>query len=335
MALSGGVDSSVCVHMLKEQGYEVCAVVMSMSPAHTTTVQAAKETAEFLDIPLKVVDMNDRFKNDVIDYFITSYTQGKTPNPCIMCNPTVKFKGLIEVADELGCEKIATGHYARLVEQDGYTHLYRGSSLKRDQSYMLYRLTQEYLSRLIFPLSEIEKPKVREIAEQLGLSCANKPDSQENCFIPSNDYAQYIIDSGFVPKVGDFISPDGEVCGKHKGIIHYTVGQRKGLGIALGEPVFIKEIDSVTDKIYLARKQDSLQNTVTINDIVTPTGRALESKFDCMVKVRSTSMPSEATVEYDGQNAVITLEHSELGVAKGQSVVMYDGDRVIGGGFII
>ncbi|MEG2597607.1 MAG: tRNA 2-thiouridine(34) synthase MnmA, partial [Oscillospiraceae bacterium] len=178
------VDSSVCVHLLKEQGYEVGALVLKMSDAHEQTVQDAQKAADQLGIPLLVKDMGERFDEQVISYFVSEYGKGRTPNPCIVCNPLVKFKALIDTADEAGYDLIATGHYANLTFESGITYLKRGDSLERDQSYMLYRLTQPVLKRLLLPLATLEKDRVREIATKIGLSCADKPDSQEICFIP-------------------------------------------------------------------------------------------------------------------------------------------------------
>ncbi|WMJ21896.1 tRNA 2-thiouridine(34) synthase MnmA [Paludicola sp. MB14-C6] len=335
VALSGGVDSSVCVHLLKEQGYEVHCVVLCMSDAHDETVEAAKDAASSLNVPLEVVDMKAEFERDVISYFIEEYKNGRTPNPCIVCNPKVKFHALVETANRLGCELIATGHYARLQQDGEYTLLLRGESLKRDQSYMLYRLTQRELSRLMFPLAELEKPYVREIAASLGLSCATKPDSQENCFIEDNDYAGYIERRIGKMKTGNFISPEGTVCGKHKGILHYTVGQRKGLGIALGRPVFVKEINPKTNQIILANKGDDLYEDTIITKVTTINGIPFEAPFEAQVKIRSTAIPTQATIiPIDEVTARVVFETPQRAVAKGQSLVIYDGDVVLGGGFI-
>lgn len=334
VALSGGVDSTVCVHLLKKQGYEVAGLVLKMSPAHQDTVKAAQESANALGIPLYVRDLTEEFQTNVIDYFARTYKSGQTPNPCVVCNPTVKFRALIDTADELGFSRIATGHYARLAEADDEMRLLRGKSPKRDQSYMLYRLDQRVLSRLLFPLAELEKDEVREIAQTLGLTAANKPDSQENCFIPDNDYAGYIERRYGGCEKGEFISPEGLPCGIHKGILHYTVGQRKGLGIALGRPVFIREIDPVTNRIYLADSGSEYFSGVRLKQVTTISGRPLApSRLQAKIRSMAPLCDVSVTPGPDGE-AEVRFEKPQRAPAKGQSVVLYDGDTVIGGGFI-
>lgn len=334
VALSGGVDSSVCVHLLKQAGYEVGAVVLKMSPAHEGTVEDARRSAEEQGIPLVVKDMSEPFQKEVVSYFVSEYQRGRTPNPCIVCNPLVKFKALIDTADEEGYDFVATGHYAKLIRKDSLTYLTKGDSLARDQSYMLYRLGQRELSRLLFPLAELPKDEVRKIAAQIGLSCAQKPDSQEICFIPDNDYARYIEEKYGTSGPGDFISPEGVPCGRHKGIIHYTVGQRKRLGIALGRPVFVKEIDPVTNRVYLSDEKDAYENEILVSGISMTYPESIRDGIRAEVKIRSraTTVPCEVFIE--GEKLKVVFDEPQKAPAKGQSAVLYDGAIVLGGGFI-
>ena len=334
-ALSGGVDSSVCVHLLKQKGYDVAGLVLKMSPAHEETVQAAKQAASALSVPLFVKDMQGAFEQNVVSYFIDEYRRGRTPNPCVVCNPTVKFRALLDAADEHGYEYIATGHYAKITQEDGLFYLEKGENLKRDQSYMLYRLGQDVLSRLLLPLAALPKPQVREIARTIGLSCADKPDSQEICFIPDGNYAGYIEARLGKSPQGEFISPEGEACGTHQGIIHYTVGQRKHLGIALGKPVFIRSIDPDSNRIYLAWGGGEYAGSVEISGVCSVTGLPFPDHFSCQVKIRSMASPAgaQAFLLPNGRLNVV-FDEPQRAPAKGQSLVLYDGNRVLGGGFI-
>lgn len=336
VALSGGVDSSVCVRLLQEKGYDVTAAVLEMTPHHKDAVKAAQNAADALNIKLYVKQMYDEFSRNVIDYFTKAYKNGITPNPCVVCNPLVKFKAIADIADELGIKYIATGHYARIVNDNGVYKIQAGFSAARDQSYMLYRLNQDILSRLLLPLADMEKADVRRTAKELGLSCADAPDSQENCFIPDGDYAGFIERRCGKSPEGDFISPEGEVCGRHRGIIHYTVGQRKRLGIALGRPVFIKRIDPECNRIYLADAGGEFAPGVILSDVTTPDSTPVAVPFDCHVKIRSAAKLTPASVFPEGDGCVrVVFKTPQRAPAKGQSVVFYDAlNRVVGGGFI-
>lgn len=336
VALSGGVDSSACVALLKEQGYEVAGVVLRMSAAHDQTVADARLSAEQLGIPLYVHDMEKEFSDHVIQYFMGEYAAGRTPNPCVVCNPLVKFKGLFDVADAYGYPAVATGHYAGLRRDGERTLLTMSASRERDQSYMLCRLGQKELGRLLFPLESLPKPEVRQKAAEAGLSCADKPDSQEICFIPDGDYARYIeARLGAFPE-GEYISPEGRVCGRHKGIIHYTVGQRKKLGIALGRPVFIKRIDPEENRIYLAWGGDEYESEILVRDFSETFPGAFRDGMRCGVKVRSRAAVAPCTVYFAGDGKLrVTFDQPERAPAAGQTAAFYDGDVVLGGGFIV
>lgn len=330
-AVSGGVDSCVCVRLLQEQGFEVRGVVMRMSDLHQGTVDAARAAAEGLGIPLTVLDLREEFRDRVIAYFLEEYSRGRTPNPCVFCNPGVKFRELLAEADRQGCPWIATGHYARVSCENGTYQLRRAASAERDQSYMLYRLGQRELSRLLLPLAEYEKPQVRGIAASLGLAAAELPDSQENCFIEGKDYASYIERQLGAFPPGEFIGPDGRVCGRHRGIIRYTVGQRKGLGIALGRPVYVRRIDPAENRIYLG--EDDRDAEARISQVTTLSGQPLE-EMEGEVKIRSMSRPVPARISPCGEGALVRFASPQRAVAPGQSLVIYQSDQLIGGGVI-
>ena len=340
VALSGGVDSSVAVHLLREQGYEVEGVILEFSSAHKPAVEAASVIAEQLNVPLHIIPCYEEFEQNVILPFCREYQAGRTPNPCIFCNPTTKFGIICQTAKKLGFDRIATGHYARVEHlDDGTAVLKKSACLERDQSYMLYRLTQEQLSMLLLPLEGLEKTEVRRIARELGLACADAPDSQEICWLPDGDYASFIEQKLGASQPGDFISPDGQVCGQHKGLLHYTVGQRKRLGIALGYPVFIKEIDPVQNRIYLARTGEEYADGVLLSDcIIQPNpllipGQKQTAHASVKVRFRASDAPATLTLLPDGQLQVL-FDTPQRAPAPGQSCVIYDGATVLGGGYI-
>ena len=262
--------------------------------------------------------------------FCESYCEGRTPNPCILCNPGVKFRLLADKADELGCPYIASGHYARVeLCEDGLCRLCVPESAARDQTYMLYRLPQDLLRRLVLPLGEFEKDDVREIARDIGLSCADAPDSMEICFIPDGDYSGFIRARGLAPKEGRFIGPAGEDLGPHAGVDHYTVGQRKGLGLAAGRPLFVKTILPGGD-VQLAESGEEYSTRLTLSGIITPDGKPLTGG-DYRVKIRSAA--KAVPCQFDGDRTVIFPEPVRA-PAPGQSAVFYRGGFVFGGGFI-
>lgn len=334
LALSGGVDSSVSAELLKHMGYEVAGVVMMMSDAHTKTLNSARESANALGIRLFELDLRREFKAEIIDYFAAEYLSGRTPSPCVRCNPRIKFKYLLKTALENGCDYIATGHYARIVCEEGVYKLNRAKSAARDQSYMLAGLGQDVLSRLIFPLADIEKDEVRAIADKLGLPCRNAPDSQENCFIPDNNYAKYIEDNYGLAPEGNFISPEGDVCGRHKGIIHYTIGQRKGLGIALGRPAFVSEINAERNEIRLSYEKAVTDKVMLGNVSQTFAGAVKDGgRYFCKLRSVGRLLGCRAAV-LDNGNLLLKLDTPEPKVSAGQAGVIYDGDTVLGMGTI-
>lgn len=334
LALSGGVDSSVSAELLKHMGYEVAGVVMMMSDAHVKTLEAARASARALGIRLFELDLRKEFKAEIIDYFAGEYLSGKTPSPCVRCNPRIKFKYLLKTALENGYDYIATGHYANIVFEDGVYKLKRAKSAARDQSYMLAGLRQDVLSRLILPLADIEKDEVRAIADKLGLPCRNAPDSQENCFIPDNNYALYIENNYRPAPEGNFISPEGEICGRHKGIIHYTIGQRKGLEIALGRPAFVSEINAERNEIRLSYEK-AVTNEVMLGNVSEVFAGAVKDGGRYFCKLRSVGklLGCRASL-LDCGNILLKLDAPEPRVSAGQAGVIYDGDTVLGMGTI-
>lgn len=335
VALSGGVDSSVCVYLMKQQGYDVTGLVLSLSPAHEGTVRAAQAAAQAMDIPLIVTREEEWFQREVVIPWAQAYRRGETPNPCILCNPSTKFALLCREAKARGFDQVVTGHYAGVEEREGRYLLKKAKFLPRDQSYMLYRLSQEQLSLLSLPLENLSKDQVRAIAAQVGLPCASAPDSQEICFIPDNDYPSYIEKRfGKMPE-GDFIGPDGTVCGRHKGLLHYTVGQRKGLGIALGRPVFVKSMDPVSGRIFLGDAGEEFAAGVLLRDCRWIPFDQPPGPLRAGAKIRSAAKEAPCSVSPLADGVVqVLFDTPQRAPAPGQSCVLYDGDLVLGGGYI-
>ncbi len=334
VALSGGGDSSVCVRILQDQGFDVSALVIRFSPAHDKAVEAAQAVARQLGVPLTVEDRTERFEREVVTPFCESYCAGVTPSPCVMCNPLVKFRALADAASRMGIRYIASGHYARVTEQNGVYYVRKALSQARDQSYMLYRLPQDILSRLCLPVGEFEKTDIRDMARELGLASADAPDSQEICFIPDGDYAAFIAARGLPDKPGRFIGPAGEDLGPHLGVSHYTVGQRKGLGIAYGQPVFVRRIREDGD-VELARAGEEFSGSVLLRDAVRADGAPWTAGARCGVKIRSRAPVAPCVIEAaaDGR-LTVRFEAPLRAPAPGQSAVFYDGELVLGGGVI-
>ena len=275
VGMSGGVDSSVAAYLLKEQGYDVIGVTMQIWQDESqeqiednggccgiTAVDDARRVAMQLDIPYYVMNFKNEFKKNVIDYFTDEYIHGRTPNPCIACNRHVKWESLLKRSLEIGADCIATGHYARIAQLENGRYAIRNSvTAKKDQTYALYNLTQEQLSHTLMPVGDYNKDEIRAIAEKIGIQVAHKPDSMEICFVPDNDYAGFITrETGYVSRPGNFVDLHGNILGTHKGIIHYTVGQRKGLGLAMGHPVFVVAIRPETNEVVIGENDDVFSN---------------------------------------------------------------------------
>ena len=336
LGMSGGLDSSFSALKLKEEGHSVEGAVLIMHGY--TELDSARSAAKELGIKLHEIDCRTLFEKTVIPDFIEQYRNGRTPNPCIVCNREVKFKALYDYAAENGFDKIATGHYAKIKidEKSGKSVICRAIDIKKDQSYMLWRLSPEIIDKLVLPLSDFTKEEIRLMAAERGLSSADRRDSQEICFIPSGDYGAYIEERIGKSREGDFVDSEGKILGRHKGIIHYTVGQRKGLGIALGSRAFITDIDPRTNRITLgfsAKETDKF----TVSDIVFSGIPAMREGEACelLVKVRYQAPPVPARVEFlSEKSASVTLLSPAKSVTGGQSAVFYDEDKLLFGGFI-
>lgn len=337
VGMSGGLDSTYAALKLINEGHEVEGAVVVMH-GHTE-VDGARDAAHSLGIRLHEIDATEDFAR-VKENFVEEYSRGRTPNPCIVCNPWVKFRALADFATANGFDRIATGHYARIVTlcKDGQLRhaLNRARDPRKDQTYMLHRLPADILSVLLLPLGDELKAEVREKARKAGLKAADQKESQEICFIPDGDYASYIEEiKGPFPE-GDFVLDDGRVIGRHKGLIRYTVGQRKGLGIAYGERIFVSRIDAGRNEIVLS-SVGSYTDRVTVSDIVfsgvAEQGNGAEIRAE--VKLRYLAKPTPATVRFMGEGRVeLILDTPEKAVTPGQSAVVYDGDTVLFGGFI-
>ncbi len=333
VALSGGVDSSVCVRILRDQGFDVHGVVFCFSPAHDAAVRAAQTAAAQLGVPIEVEDCGEMFEREVIEPFCREYCAGRTPSPCILCNPRVKFEALARTADRLGIHYIATGHYARVEREGEYYYIRKALCSSRDQSYMLSGLPQDILERLCLPVGEFEKEDIRAMAAEAGLACADAPDSQEICFIPDGDYAAYIAARGFIPLAGRFIGPDGEDLGEHRGVWHYTIGQRKGLGIAYGEPLFVRRI-CPDGNIELARGGGEFFTGVILENAARADGKPILPGQRYEAKIRSRAAVAPCTVEAAENGLALCFDEPQRAPAPGQTAVLYEGELVRGAGVI-
>jgi tRNA-specific 2-thiouridylase len=375
LAMSGGVDSSVAAHLLRAAGHDVvgvfmrhgeptlagsaasCAIstsassdsdsrtaslpIVSPTAAHkqgcctASDADDARRVADRLDIPFYAIDFQAEF-SQIIEYFVDEYAHARTPNPCVMCNNWIKFGRLFDYADSVGAQYVATGHYARLIDgQDGRPALTRGVDPVKDQSYVLFGIERQLLSRMLLPVGQYTKPEIRRMAQELGLRVADKRDSQEICFVPAGDHAAFIRQRrGPSATAGEIVTSDGQVVGEHDGLERFTIGQRKGLGVALGEPRFVVRLESDTHRVVLGHKEELLRGELTANRtnwLVDPPADARP----CTVKIRYNAAPVPATVTALADDRLhVVFDAPQHAVAPGQAVVCYDGDRVLGGGWI-
>lgn len=352
IGMSGGVDSSVAAALLKERGYEVIGVTMRLWDGENingcisestccslSAVEDARRVCDKLDIEYHVLDFRKEFSEKVIDYFTAEYIHGRTPNPCIACNKFLKFDAMAKKAMILNAKHVATGHYAR-IEKDpssGRYLLKRAKSDAKDQTYALYNLTQEQLSKTLMPLGDFkDKHEVRKYAESLGLVTAKKPDSQEICFVPDNDYAAFIKRRlGSLPEEGNFVDLKGNILGRHKGIVNYTVGQRKGLGTAFGKPMFVIRIDAARNEIVLGEQGTEFSDTLYAENANFIPFDTIDRPIRAEAKIRYSARPSPGTVSMEGERMKIVFDKPQRAITPGQAVVLYDGDTVLGGATII
>lgn len=366
--MSGGVDSSVAAHLLIQEGHEVIGVFMrhghqspvacvaeghnseKLGPSALPVINRldhkqgcctaadaadARRVADRLGIPFYALNLEEEFSR-IIDYFVGEYTAGRTPNPCVQCNNWIKFGKLFDYADSMSAEFVATGHYARLEQTfSDVPALLRGRDMAKDQSYVLFGIDKKYLSRMLLPVGDFEKPEIRRIASELGFNVAEKKDSQEICFVTEGHYSEFIRGQrGELNTAGEFVTTDGTVVGTHAGIEGFTVGQRKGLGIALGEPKFVVRIEPQTRRVVLGDRNDLARGSLTASaaNWLVP---AEDVPRHCQVQIRYNTRPVDASVQLlPGRQFAVEFDEPQHGVAPGQAVVCYDGERTLGGGWI-
>lgn len=341
VGMSGGVDSTVAAYLLHQQGYAVTGATLRMYDGEGTekAIADAKRMAASIGIPHVVLDCRESFRSCVIHDFITQYQKGLTPNPCIVCNRMVKERALLDYAKEIGSAHIATGHYARIEKhpKTGRYAIRNSATAAKDQTYALYRLTQEQLLAMLLPIGEYTKDTVRQIAQNVDGFVAQKSESQDICFIPDGDYAAFIKRESNLPEIpGNFVDMDGNVLGRHKGLIHYTIGQRKGLGIALGKPAFVYGMDAVHHTVILSDNAALFQTKLRAGNLAYMAYDKFEDGMRFTAKIRYAHHPAWCTVTRVGADVIeVTFDEPQRAVTPGQSLVLYDGEFVAGGGFVL
>lgn len=341
IALSGGVDSSVAAYITKEKGFDTLGVTLNLNNDKEqcfdeSDILAARDICSKLGIEYHLVDFRADFSKNVIDRFVNGYLSGETPNPCVDCNRFIKFPKMFETADSMNAWYVVTGHYARIEKSGDRYLLKKGAYDMKDQSYVLYSLSQQQLSRIMFPVGELTKQEVRQIATDIGFINCDKPDSQDICFIKDNDYVSFIenrLSRKF--EQGDFVDKNGNFIAKHKGIISYTIGQRKGLGIASTEPYYVIDKDLEKNRVILGRAADQFSDSMIVKDVNFIPFDRLDEEYESSVKIRYKHRPAAATlIPLDDGRIKVIFDEPQKAVTKGQSAVFYDGEYVVGGGKI-
>lgn len=349
IGMSGGVDSSVAAYLLKEQGYDVIGVTMQIWQDEDTgaisensgccglsAVDDARRVANHLDIPYYVMNFKNEFKRYVMDDFALEYYKGRTPNPCIRCNRYVKWESLLKRSLDIGADYIATGHYANIVQLNNGRHTLKKASSPKDQTYALYNLTQEQLSRTLMPVGAYSKEEIRKIAESIGLPIAHKPDSQDICFVPDGNYKDFLESyTGTRLPVGNFIDTEGNIIGIHTGIANYTIGQRKGLNLSMGYPVYVVEIRPGTNEIVIGTNEDIFSRKLNADQVSFMSIHGLDNELRVNAKIRYNHQGAPCTIRMTEENrAECVFEQPQRAITPGQAIVFYDGDYVVGGGLI-
>ena len=334
VAMSGGVDSSLAAAILLKNQFEVVGITMLLSD-NQKSVADAKNVCDFLGISHFVADFREIFRDKVENYFVNEYLRGKTPNPCVQCNKFIKFGALFDFASDLGADFLSTGHYARIIFEDGRFKLKRAAHIKKDQSYVLYNLTADKLSRIILPLGDFSKVETRNLAEELKLPVADKPDSQEICFVPDDDYKKFILERNPLAQAlqaGEIVDSSGKILGNHSGVANYTIGQRKGLGIAAPEPLYVTNLDVDNKKVVVDTNDKLFSKILTASDVHWIYKPILPKKMQA--KIRYGSKFADCRVFEAGNSLRVEFSEPQRAITPGQSIVFYDGDEVLGGAII-
>ncbi len=347
MAMSGGVDSSVAAYLLKKQGYECIGVHMKLyrrpedkdKSINDRDTRDARDVCEKLGIEFKVYDFSEQFDRDVIEKWVRIYESGATPNPCVYCNKHIKFGRLMELADELDCKYVASGHYAQIIKDGDQYIIKKAKDSHKDQSYVLYQFDQDLLGRTLMPLGEYSKDQIREIAEELGLSVAEKEESQDICFVENGNYVDFIENyRGEKFPEGQLLDPEGKVLGKHKGAISYTIGQRKGLGLAMPYPVYVLDKNMTNNTVIVGRNENLFSEGLIVDDFKLISGKPLDGPLSCQGKIRYNAQAADCTLYplgEEGKKIKVIFKKNQRAIAKGQAFVVYNYDVLLGGGTIL